>query len=64
LSVSSPAVSACCSFQSTSSNTLIPTSVTQCHSANFNTVTVLSLGSGYCAFQGRFVSEFQQDGHA
>jgi hypothetical protein len=36
----------CCSLQSLSSNTLMPASVRPSHSTNFQTIMVLSLGSG------------------
>ena len=51
LTVPYPVAAARCPFQSLSSNTLMPTSVTPRHSVNFNTVTVLSLGisSGHSA---------------
>lgn len=39
------AVAARCSFQSVSSNTLMPATVSPSHSVNFDTVMVLSLGS-------------------
>jgi hypothetical protein len=46
LTVPYPVAAARCSFQSLSTNTLMPASVSPNHSAKFQTVTVLSLGSG------------------
>ena len=46
LTIPCPVAAACCKFQSLSSDTLMPASVSPSHSANFQTVTVLSSGSG------------------
>jgi hypothetical protein len=51
-------------FESVSSNTLIPASVSPSLSVNLKTVMAMALssGSGSQLLQGRFASKFQQDG--